>query len=258
MTTGMAADRIRIEATAEAMGELAAADVAREIKRVLEERDVVRMVFAAAPSQANLLSSLAADTTIEWGRVWAFHMDEYIGLPKDAPQRFGNWLRRTFFDRVGLGKVSLIEPGDDPEECAETYARELEQRPIDIVCLGIGINGHLAFNDPPADFNDPLDVKVVRLEQESRQQQVDEGLFPSIEVVPTHAVSLTIPRLLRATRLFCCVPGTPKERAVTRALSGTVDPESPASILQTHPGCTIYLDEQSAAGLHLRRLTGGA
>jgi len=176
-------------------------------------------------------------------------MDEYIGLPKDAPQNFGLWLRRHFFDHVPLGKISLIEPGEDPEADAEEYAKKLAEDPIDVVCLGVGINGHIAFNDPPAIFGDPQDVKVVKLEQASRQQQVYDGLFASIEVVPTHAVTLKVPRLLRANRLFCCVPGKAKQKAVTRALIGRIDPESPASILRGHTGCTIYLDEESAAGL---------
>lgn len=182
-------------------------------------------------------------------------MDEYIGLPESASQNFRLWLQREFFSRVPLGEIALIEPGGDPERCAAKYTKQLAAHPIDLVCLGIGVNGHLAFNDPPANFNDPLDVKIVALADASRQQQVDDGLFTSLEEVPTHAVSLTIPRLLRADRLFCCVPGKLKQKAVARALTGSVDSSSPASILREHPNCTIYLDTESAAELNYQNLS---
>jgi glucosamine-6-phosphate deaminase len=176
-------------------------------------------------------------------------------LPESAPQNFGLWLQREFFSRVPLGKVVLIEPSGDLERCIAEYAKQLAAQPIDLVCLGIGVNGHLAFNDPPADFNDPLDVKIVALADASRQQQVDDGLFSSLEEVPTHAVSLTIPRLLRADRLFCCVPGKLKQEAVARALTGSVSPWLPASVLREHPHCRIYLDTESAAGLNPENLS---
>lgn len=232
------------------MGAVASSHIAAEIRHRLRLQEKVRIVFAAAPSQSEMLYTLAQEQGVDWTRVEAFHMDEYIGLPESAPQNFRHWLQREFFGRVSLGKIVLIEPGGDPERCAAEYAKQLAAHPIDLVCLGIGVNGHLAFNDPPADFNDPLDVKVVALADASRQQQLDDGLFPSLDEVPTHAVSLTIPRLLRADRLFCCVPGKLKQKAVTGALTGPIDPSLPASILREHPHCTIYLDAESAAGLN--------
>ena len=249
MITTELRNRISIGSDPAAMGARAASDIASVMRQLLEEQETVRMVFAAAPSQAAMLSSLASDPTIDWTRASAFHMDEYIGLADDARQKFGQWLRRHLFDRVPLGSISLIESSGSAEACAAEYARRLGEDEIDIVCLGIGVNGHIAFNDPPADFEDSMDVKVVELQRESRQQQVDEGLFAAMEDVPTHAITLTIPRLLRARRLFCCVPGRAKERAVTRALCGSVDAESPASILQLHSNCAIYLDQESATGL---------
>jgi glucosamine-6-phosphate deaminase len=246
--------RIYIEQTREKMGAVASSHIAAEIGHRLQLQDKVRIIFAAAPSQSEMLHALAQERGVDWTRVEAFHMDEYIGLSESAPQNFRIWLRREFFDRIPLGKIVLIEPGDNPEQCAAEYAKELAGRPIDLVCLGIGVNGHLAFNDPPADFNDPLDVKIVALADASRQQQVDDGLFTSLEEVPTHAVSLTIPRLLRADRLFCCVPGKLKQKAVARALTGSVDPSLPASVLREHPHCTIYLDAESAAGLNSENL----
>lgn len=231
------------------LGELAASDVAKELRSLLAVQPTVRMIFAAAPSQSQMLHALANETNIDWSRVHAFHMDEYVGLPLGAKQRFGEWLKREFFNHISLGGVHLIEPGDDPVSVAKRYASLLAESPIDIVCLGIGMNGHIAFNDPPADFEEPNDVLVVELEQMSRVQQVEEGLFPSIEDVPRFAVTLSIPRLLRARKLFCCVPGALKTAAVTRAFTGLIDASSPASILRDHAGCTVYLDVESAAGL---------
>lgn len=234
------------------MGRLAASDVAQELRARLHTQAVVRMIFAAAPSQSEMLQALAQESSIDWNRVEAFHMDEYTGLPADAPQRFGAWLTREFFGKVELRAVHLIDPGADAERCSDEYAKLMAQDAIDIICLGIGMNGHIAFNDPPADFAEPRDVRVVELDRLSRVQQVEEGLFPTLNDVPTHAVTLSIPRLLRADKLFCCVPGKLKEAAVTRALTGEVDPGCPASILRTHAGCTVYLDAESAAGLTQR------
>jgi glucosamine-6-phosphate deaminase len=238
---------IRRYPTRVAMGQAAAADVAAEIRRRLDRQRNVRMVFAAAPSQAEMLDGLALEQGVDWNRVTAFHMDEYIGLARDAPERFGLWLRRHFFDRVPLGAVHLIEPDADASACAEDYTRLLADAPIDIVCLGIGVNGHLAFNDPPvADLSDPLDVKVVELDEVCRQQQVDDGCFPTFGDVPTHAITLTIPRLLRAERLFCVVPGRAKRKAVHRALHDPLGAACPATALRTHSDCILYLDAESA------------
>ena len=241
--------RVHIEPSRERMGALAASHVASEIRSRLRSQDHVRIIFAAAPSQSELLDSLANESDLDWKRVEAFHMDEYIGLPEGASQSFRVWLRRHFFDRVSLGRVELIEPGTAPEQCAAKYSAALSSEPIDIVCMGIGVNGHLAFNDPPADFNDSADVKIVRLDNVSRQQQVDEGLFGTLMEVPTHAITLTIPRLLREGKIFCCAPGSLKMKAVTEALEGPLTPNVPASILREQPNCQIYLDYESAAGL---------
>jgi glucosamine-6-phosphate deaminase len=240
---------VHILSNPQELGKLAAGDVANALRTLLAAQSSVRMIFAAAPSQSEMLHALAEETDIDWTRVEAFHMDEYVGLPSRAKQRFGEWLKREFFDHVPLGGVHLIEPGDVPEAVARQYAALLAEFPIDIVCLGIGMNGHIAFNDPPANFSEPKDVRVVELEEASRVQQVEEGLFPAVEDVPKFAVTLSIPRLLRAGKLFCCVPGSLKMEAVTRALTGPIDESSPASILRNHAGCTIYLDTQSAAGL---------
>ncbi|MHA6624911.1 6-phosphogluconolactonase [Pseudonocardia sichuanensis] len=225
-----------------AMGAAAAADVADELRARLAAQDAVRMVFAAAPSQSDMLDRLVAAPGIDWTRVTAFHMDEYLGLPADSPARFANWLDRAVFTRLPFAQVHRI----DPEAEVADYAKLLAEAPIDIVCLGIGQNGHLAFNDPPvADLDDPEDVKIVELDRTCRQQQVDDGQFPAFDDVPTHAVTLTVPRLLDARRLFCVVPGAAKRHAVERALHAPVSAADPATALRTHPAVTLYLDAEA-------------
>lgn len=241
--------RVEVHPTRDAMGAAAATEVAGELRRRLgaDPEATVRMVFAAAPSQQDMLDRLVAEEGIDWSRITAFHMDEYIGLDPGAPQRFGRWLEAAIFGRVGLGAVHLIEPGTDPEAAAREYAELLGAAPIDLVCLGIGENGHIAFNDPPdADLHDPELVRVVRLDEQSRVQQVEDGLFASVDDVPTHAVTLTIPALLSADRLVCVVPGERKREAVHRTLTEPVGPQCPATALRTHHACTLYLDADSA------------
>jgi glucosamine-6-phosphate deaminase len=232
-----------------AMGQKAAEDISGELRRRLQSQQSVRIIFAAAPSQSEMLTALILMPDVDWSRVTAFHMDEYLGLASEAPQRFGLWLRRAIFDRVPFAAVHLLEPGADPEATAAEYADRLAGSPIDIVCCGIGSNGHLAFNDPPADLNDPSDVKVVKLDTACRQQQVDYRCFDRFDDVPTHALTLTIPRLLAADRIFCCVPGALKQTAVRRTLQDPISGLVPATALRTHSNWSLYLDEDSAADL---------
>jgi glucosamine-6-phosphate deaminase len=228
------------------MGRKASGDVADELRRRLKEQNGLRIIFAAAPSQSEMLGALREQPGIDWSHVTAFHMDEYLGLAENAPQRFGVWLRRVIFDKLPFAAVHLIEPGDDPERTAQDYARKLDEAPIDIVCLGVGVNGHLAFNDPPADLDDPASVRVVHLDDVCRMQQVDDQCFPTLEDVPERAITLTIPRLLAADRLYCCVPGEMKREAVRRALRDPISPACPATALRLHPNCRLYLDPDSA------------
>jgi glucosamine-6-phosphate deaminase len=236
----------RVYPDSEALGVAAARDIGAELVRRLASEPGARVIFASAPSQEATLRHLAKHPGIDWPRVTAFHMDEYLGLAPDAPQRFGTWLRRALLDHVPVGTVHLIDPGADPRAAADQYAALLAVAPIDLVCLGIGVNGHIAFNDPPADFNDPALVKVVTLDRTSRMQQVDDGCFGALDEVPTRAVTLTIPALLSGGALFCMVPGAHKKRAVTDALHGPVTGLVPASALRTHPQCRVYLDTDSA------------
>lgn len=228
------------------MGEAAAGDIADALREALARQAEVRMVFAAAPSQAQMLAALCAAPGIDWRRVTAFHMDEYIGLAPHAPERFAKWLDDNLFERVPFARVHRLVPGPDPVVTAAHYAERLAEAPIDLVCLGIGVNGHIAFNDPPvADFDDSLDVKVVQLDDQCRQQQVDDECFARFEDVPEEAITLTVPRLMRATKLFCVVPGRLKQDAVRATLYGPISTQCPASILRDHPDCTLYLDAES-------------
>lgn len=229
------------------MGRQAAADIATELRARLQVRTHLRMIFAAAPSQQEMLHALIREPEIDWRRITAFHMDEYVGLPADAPERFGMWLRSAIFDHVPFASVHLIDPGNDPAETCRSYAHLLSEAPIDVVLLGIGVNGHLAFNDPPADLHDPLAVKVVALDPVCRQQQVDDRCFLTIDKVPTEAITLTVPTLLRADRLFCCVPGANKQMAVREMVHGPVSGACPATALRLHPRCNVYLDRDSSA-----------
>lgn len=237
----------RIFADRAALGRAAGTAAAEQLKTLLQ-RKPVSMIFAAAPSQNEFLETLAASKGIDWTRVTAFHMDEYLGLPGTAPQSFGRWLKDRIFDRVKPGKVHYLDgmAGEAQAEC-DRYSALLKASPPDITCMGIGENGHLAFNDPPvADFEDPRAVKPVDLDLASRQQQVNDGCFASLEAVPRTALTLTIPTLLAAPHIFCMVPGPRKAPAVKRTLEGKIATECPATVLRRHPRAVLFLDRDSA------------
>ena len=231
------------------MGEAAARDIKAKIAELLKEKAEINMIFAAAPSQNDVLLSLVEDKEIEWNRVNAYHMDEYIGLDKDAPQGFGKFLKAHIFGLVPFKSVNYIDiTTENPEAEALRYGKLLEENPTDIVIMGIGENGHIAFNDPPvADFKDEKWVKPVKLDEICRQQQVNDGCFKTIDDVPTHAMTLTVPTLVRAPYLFCIVPAPTKANAVYETLNGTVDEHCPASVLRTHDNAKLYLDDKSSA-----------
>ncbi|MGD6831823.1 glucosamine-6-phosphate deaminase [Sutcliffiella halmapala] len=228
----------------DSMGRAAATDVAEQIVKLQGEQDEIRMIFAAAPSQNEVLHYLIQDSRIRWERITAFHMDEYIGLHEEAPQLFQNFLKERLFEKVPFKQVHLINSTNGEE--VERYTRLLEESPIDIVCLGIGENGHIAFNDPPvADFEDKAIIKKVELEEACRQQQVNDGCFTSLEDVPLYALTLTIPALMAAKSMYCVVPGKTKTAAVQETLHGPIGTACPATILRTHDHAFLYLDEDS-------------
>jgi glucosamine-6-phosphate deaminase len=245
--------KVRIYDTRMEMGKDAATDVAERLRDLLAGQETVSMIFAAAPSQNEFLAALSVAKDIAWEKVNAFHMDEYIGLDENAPQRFGQFLRERLFDKVPFREVFYIN-GSTPhpsEECSR-YSALLKKYPADIVCMGIGENGHIAFNDPHvADFNDPLAVKLVKLSEASRHQQVHDECFAAIDEVPVAAVTLTIPTLVSANFVYCMVPGDTKARAVYHTLHSEMGEECPSTILRKHGNATLYLDKDSASELKL-------
>lgn len=239
--------KVQIYDTRKAMGEASAKDVAAKIKELLSKKQEINMIFAAAPSQDDFLAAVREDKSIEWGRINAFHMDEYIGLDPEAPQGFGNFLRDRLFGKVPFKSVNYLNGNAESvdAEC-ERYTALLKKYPTDIVCMGIGENGHIAFNDPHvAFFNDPRMVKSVELDLKCRNQQVNDGCFASLDKVPTHALTLTIPALVASTYVYCIVPAKTKADAVYNTVTGEITEKCPASILKKHERAILYTDKDS-------------
>jgi glucosamine-6-phosphate deaminase len=231
-------------------GAAAAVAVAEKISGLLKIKEHVNIIFAAAPSQNELLAGLVKKD-IEWNRINAFHMDEYVGLDKDAPQGFGNFLKDRLFSKLNFRSVHYLDGNatDINEEC-KRYSGLLLEYPTDIVCMGIGENTHLAFNDPHvADFNDEKIVKVVDLDQECRVQQVNDGCFSTIEDVPTHALTLTMPTLFKAKYACVVVPGDLKANAIYHTINSDISELYPSTILRKHDHAILFIDENSASKL---------
>ncbi len=243
------ADRLHVNVypTRDEMGKSASKDAAAQIQQLLNSKHFVNIIFAAAPSQNEMLFHLASHQDIDWSRVNAFHMDEYVGLSENAPQRFGHFLEQAIFGKLPFHEVHYINgnAADPAAECRR-YASLLDAHPVDIVCMGIGENTHIAFNDPHvADLNDPLMVKLVELDEVSRMQQVHDGCFSTFEEVPRTAITLTIPALLKAASIFCVVPGVNKAQAVYHTINSHVSALYPSTALRQHENASLYLDVNS-------------
>lgn len=243
---------VRVYDDRRGLGLAAAALVASAIRKAIDRTGRASLILAAAPSQDEFLEALIASRGIAWSAVRAHHMDEYLGLAPDHPASFRRYLRDRLIDRVGIGPGGFRAiPGESTKRPASVcllYESVFGASPADVTCGGIGENGHLAFNDPPvADFLDPCRVKVVRLDEACRAQQVNDGTFARIGDVPTHAYTLTIPALLAAPLVSLCVPGPRKASAVLAALTGPISEACPASILRTHPGSVLHLDRAAAS-----------
>lgn len=247
-------DRLAIEvhATPAALGRAAARAALASLHEAIARQGEARVIFACAPSQDEFLAALVrpelSGAALDWNRVTAFHMDDYIGLQGDHPQSFRAYLRSHLLSRVKVGRFYPLEAedADSPAVCAR-YAHLLRAAPIDLICMGVGENGHIAFNDPPvADFDDSAWVKVVELDEACRRQQVHDGCFAEIGDVPRRALTLTIPVFRHARRLSIHVQGARKAAAIRAALRGPVTPACPASILRTHPHAILYLDREAA------------
>lgn len=246
MTTTTHSPSVSVHPSRRQLGAAAAEVAAEHLRRAVRARGAATVLLAAAPSQEATLRALVEEPGLSWGRVTCYHMDDYVGLDLGAPQGFGTWLDRTFVSRLPGVTFRRIPVDGDPELCAERYAAQLPSAAFDLVLLGLGINGHLAFNDPPARFDDPRDTRVVTLDEVSRRQQVGEGHFPDLDAVPARAITLTIPRLLRADHIVASVPGAEKRQAVRDTLTASIGPDHPGTALRTHPDVELFLDTESA------------
>ena len=242
---------VRVFDSRRAMGDCAGSEAVECIKKLLEEKETLNVMFAAAPSQNETLEALCADTEIDWTRINAFHMDEYVGLDAAHPAGFRNFLKRAIFDAKPFRTINLLNGNaEDPEEEAKRYDQLLRDNPLDVCILGVGENGHVAFNDPPvADFDDPKMVKIVELEQVCRQQQVHDGCFEDISQVPTHALSVTVPGLMQAKHLFCSVPAKTKAEAIRHMINDEISEKCPATILRLQDDARLYTDADAGASL---------
>jgi len=247
-TTKNIALTVKVFDTRDELGKVAAVEAGDALRDLLKRKNKVNVIFAAAPSQNEFLKYLIQEDGISWDRVNAFHMDEYVGLHKDAPQGFGNFLRMQIFDKLPFASVNYIDgQAEDAEKECERYGNLLSENPVDVVCMGIGENGHIAFNDPPvADFKDKKKIKVVKLDNVCRQQQVNDGCFLSFNDVPEKAFTLTVPELMSAAKIFCVVPGKRKAEAVANTLNQKLTSLYPSTILRTHNDVVMYLDKESA------------
>jgi len=245
--------KVKIYENRPLLGAGAADAISKKINELLETKEYVNIVFAAAPSQNEFLAELQKKD-IDWSRINAFHMDEYVGLNQEASQLFGNYLRERLFDKVSFREVFYLNGNaPDMEDECKRYAELLTRYHTDIVFLGIGENTHLAFNDPHvAYFDDPEIVKVVDLDEKNRMQQVDPGdktCFGNIKEVPAYAITLTVPVLFKADYAFAIAPGTKKANAIYHTLYSEVQEKYPSTVLRTHNNAVLYIDEDSASEL---------
>jgi glucosamine-6-phosphate deaminase len=241
---------VYIYPSAKTMGEAAAQQAAKILNEAVASKGEAFAVFATGNSQLEFLDALLKKS-IPWSNIHLFHMDEYIGISDQHPASFRKFLKEKLVDKVQPASFHgvLGDAADSEAEC-KRYAQLLSAQTLDLVCMGIGENGHIAFNDPPfADFNDPELVKIVTLDETSRKQQVGEGHFPNLDAVPRDAITLTIPALLSAKHALVIVPETRKAKAVATALHGPIIPDCPASILRKTSHATLYLDADAASAL---------
>ncbi|MGB7344561.1 MAG: glucosamine-6-phosphate deaminase [Pirellulaceae bacterium] len=238
-----------LTADSQSMGRVAANLAAKEIKSAIQVRGRANLIVATGASQFEVLAHLVTADGIDWSKVHGFHLDEYVGLSIEHPASFCRYLKERFVDKVSLAKFHFLRGDADPNETIASVGNILAQTPIDVALVGIGENGHLAFNDPPADFetNDPY--LIVELDQPCRQQQVGEGWFASLSDVPTHAISMSIRQIMKTANIICSVPDRRKADAVKATLEDKIGPEVPASILREHSATTLIVDQAAASKL---------
>jgi glucosamine-6-phosphate deaminase len=230
-----------------AVGEAAAKHAARSLQRILSNASTARIIAATGASQLDFLESLTSLSGIDWERVEMFHLDEYIGIPATHSASFRKYLTERFIQKTGIRRYHLLDGEADPNDVIREIGGALQSRPVDIAFVGIGENGHLAFNDPPADFGTDEPYLVVELDEACRRQQVVEGWFTDISEVPSRAISMSVKQILKSQEIIAIVPGLRKSQAVKACLEGEITAMAPASILRTHSNATIYLDVESAS-----------
>lgn len=229
------------------MGQRAAADAAARIRRAIQDRGRANIIVATGASQFEVLAALVACPDIDWPSVVGFHLDEYRGLPMSHPASFRRYLKERLVDRVPFGDFHYIDGQADPRAECRRVGDLIRRCPIDVALVGVGENGHLAFNDPPADFQAEEPYLVVELDEACRRQQLGEGWFPALDAVPRQAISMSVRQIMKSQAIVCSVPELRKARAVRAALQGPVTPQVPASILQEHGSATVYLDPPAAS-----------
>ncbi|NNJ25610.1 glucosamine-6-phosphate deaminase [Alienimonas chondri] len=242
--------QIETYSDAAAMGRAAAARGAAALRGAIAERGSAALIVATGASQFEVLAALVTEPDIDWSKVTGFHLDEYLGLPADHPASFRGYLRERFVSRVPLAAFHELngEAADPAAECDRVGAL-LTAQPIDVAFVGIGENAHLAFNDPPADFETRAPYLIVDLDEACRRQQHGEGWFDSLEAVPKQALSMSVRQILASLTIVCSVPDERKATAVKATVEGPISPDVPASILREHANCTLFLDEAAASGL---------
>ena len=232
------------------MGRIAADDAAAKICAAIEANGEARVIFASAASQFEFIEALLTHKEIDWSKVCGFHLDEYVGLSADHPASFRRFLRERLLAKLPCQVKSFTFVGGDAPDTAAECARletAIREKPVDLACIGIGENGHIAFNDPPADFETKAAYAVVALDEVCRRQQVGEGWYPDLDHVPTHAFSMTVPQILATKSIVVIVPDDRKAEAVRRTVKDDISPMVPATALRNHPDCTLYLDPPAAS-----------
>ena len=238
---------IKVFSSKATLAQAAADHAAAIIRDAISEHGEARIIAATGASQFDFLDALTKITNIDWDRVEMFHLDEYVGITDQAPASFCRYLRERLIDKVGLKKYHLLDGTQAPAAVIARISAEIRKAPIDIAFVGVGENGHLAFNDPPADFDTEEAYIVVNLDEACRKQQLGEGWFPTLADVPRQAISMTIKQIMKAEQILCIAPDARKANAIRACFNGEVSPMAPASILQRHQNATIYLDKESVS-----------
>jgi glucosamine-6-phosphate deaminase len=250
--------RIRVFPDRKTMGGAGAVHAAGVLRRAIAKRGRARFIAATGTSQFEFLQALVAEPGVDWAHVELFHLDEYLGLPDTHPASFCRYLRERLIEPAGIREYHLLDGTADPGELMARVGRALNESPVDLACVGVGENGHLAFNEPPADFKTEAPFLVVALDERSRRQQVDEGWFARMDQVPARAITMSVRQILMADEIICLAPDARKAEAVRACFGNGVRPEAPASALLDHPRSTVYLDAAAAALLPPDALERGA